>query len=99
MTPIQFTIPLIAAHALLKEAVFARGTSARFDEADAEFQVSDSADETRVGCSARVARFILRELRRVSRRSQFDVELSLALNKAAIIVQRAVLTYDALAEE
>lgn len=99
MTAIRFTIPFAAAHALLKEAVFAHGPAAAFDEDDAEFQDSESADETRIGCSARMARFILEELRRVSRRSQFDLELSSALTEAAIIVQRAVLRHSGLLAE
>jgi hypothetical protein len=86
---IQFLIPLAAAHALLDETVFARGIAAGFDAADFGFEDDETAD-TRVECSVAMARFLLKELRRLATRSQYDVELSVALAEAAIIVQRAI---------
>jgi hypothetical protein len=91
-------IPLPAAHALLDEAVFARGAAAGFDAPDFEFQDSNSGAETQIGCSLPMARFILKELRRLGTRSQYDVELSFALTEAAVIVQRAINAQSALSE-
>ncbi len=45
-----------------------------------------------------MAWFILKELRRLGARSQYDVELSFALTEAAVIVQRAINAHDALPE-
>ena len=84
----------MAAHALLDEAVFARGSSFGLGDSEIEFEDSDSADETRIGCSVLLARFVLGELRRIGTRSQHDVELSFALTEAAILVRRAIAAHD-----
>jgi hypothetical protein len=94
MTAVQITVPLAAAHALLNENVFARGPSADLDDSDVEFEDSNSADETRIGCSVSMAKFILSELRRIGARPQHDVEVSFALTQAAIIVGRAIAADD-----
>jgi len=94
MTTIQLTLPLAAAHALVDEDVFARGSSAGLDDSDLDFQDSNSAAETRIGCSVPMARFILKKLRRIGARSQYDVDLSFSLTQAAIIVQRAIASHD-----
>jgi hypothetical protein len=95
---IRFMIPLAAAHALVDEAVFARGAAAGFDAPDFEFQDSNSGAETQIRCSAPMARFILKEVRRLGARSPYDVELSFAFTEAAVIVQRAINAHDALSD-
>ena len=65
MSTIGFMIPLTAAHALLDEAVFARGAAAGFDAPGLEFQDSNSSAETQIACSIPMAWFILKELRRL----------------------------------
>jgi hypothetical protein len=94
MTAIRFVLPLMAAHALLDEAVFARESSFGLGDSEIEFEDSDSADETRIGCSVLVAGLILDELRRIGTRSQHEVELSFALTEAAIIVRRAIAAHE-----
>jgi hypothetical protein len=94
VSAVQLTLPLAAAHALLDEDVFARGSSVGLDDSDLEFEDSNSAAETRIRCSVSLARFLLTELRRISARSQDDVELSFALTQAAIIVRRSIATQD-----
>jgi hypothetical protein len=87
---LQLRLPLAAAHALLDESVFARGSMTGVDDSEVEFEDSNSVNETRIGCSTAMARFILSELRSIGVRSQHDVELSFALTEAAIIVHRAI---------
>jgi len=98
VSTLRFMIPVAAAHALIDEAVFVRGAAASFAAPDCEFQDTNSGAETQIGCSAPMARFILKEVRRLGGRSPYDAELSFALTEAAIIVQRAIHAHDALSE-
>jgi len=90
MTPVRFTLPLGAAHALLAEAVFARACDAGFADPWVEFEDSNWSEETRIVCSTLMARFLLEELRRLRALQQDDVELWFELAEAAFIVQRAL---------
>jgi hypothetical protein len=94
MTAVQLALPLAAAHALIGEDVFARGSAVGLDNSDLAFENGISPDETRIGCTVAMAGFILKELRRMGAHSQHDVELSFALTQAAIIVRRAIAAHD-----
>jgi hypothetical protein len=91
MTTIRFTIPFRAAHALLADAVFARGTAAGLEGPGYEFEDSNTANETSIGCSVPMGLFIVKELRRlVIGTARYDAEFARALREAADIVERAI---------
>ena len=86
---VEFTISSPTAHALLAEQVFARGRAAGIEAPD-EFAQSDAAPGRLIMCCVPMARFILKELRRMEKAARYDVEFRTTMGEAASTVERAI---------
>ena len=86
---VRFTIPLPAAHAFVEAMISTRLAPLSRGEQYFEFEDTNAANETRIGCSVSVAKVLLEELQRI-RCSSCDDELSFALSEGVILVRHAI---------